>query len=95
MITLDLCQANYQILLITYLKFTEKNAKDVRKKKIKSVCNFIRLKNNKLRYKCKECKKRWLKPINGLIKKFSNIHQFFSGDINKFTLLLRKSVYPY
>ena len=33
LINLDLCQANYQILLITYLKFTEKNAKDVRKEK--------------------------------------------------------------
>ena len=29
----DLCQPNYQNLLITYLKFTKKNAKDVRKEK--------------------------------------------------------------
>ena len=65
------------------------------RKKIKSVCNFIGLKNNKLGYKRKECKKRWLKLINGLIKKFSNIDQFFSGDINKFALLLKKGVYPY
>ena len=28
-------------------------------------------------------------------KKFINIHQFFSGDINKFILLLRKGVDPY
>ena len=34
-------------------------------------------------------------PINELIKKFSNIHQFCNGDINKFVLLLRKGVYPY
>ena len=27
------------------------------RKKIKSVCDFIELKNNKLYYKCKECKK--------------------------------------
>ena len=40
------------------------------KRKIKSVCNFIGLKNNKLNYKCKECKNRWLKPVNGLIKSF-------------------------
>ena len=65
------------------------------KEKIKSVCNFIGLKNNKLNYECKECKKRWLKPVNGLIKKFPNIHQFCNGDINKFVLLLRKGVYPY
>ena len=36
-----------------------------------------------------------MKPVNGLIKKFPNIHQFSNGDINKFVLLLRKSVYPY
>ena len=65
------------------------------KKKIKSVCNFVGLKNNKLNYEYKECKKRWLKPVNGLIKKFPNINQFCEGDINKFILLLRKGVYPH
>ena len=65
------------------------------KRKIKSVCNFIELKNIKLRCKCEECKKIWLKPINGLIKKFPNIQQFCNGDINKFVLLLIKGVYPY
>ena len=70
----------------------------VERRKIKSVCNFIGLKNSKLNYECKECKKRWLKLINGLIKSLSNIHQFFVMDINKidkFVLLLRKGVYPY
>ena len=33
--------------------------------------------------------------MNRLIKKFSNIYQFFNGDINKFVLLLRKGGYPY
>ena len=60
------------------------------RKKFKSACNFIGLKNNELNYECKECKERWLKPINGLIKKFPNIHQFCNGDINKFISLLRK-----
>ena len=32
------------------------------KRKIKSVCNFISLENNRLNYKCKECKKRRLMP---------------------------------
>ena len=36
-----------------------------------------------------------MKTLNGLIKKFPNIHQFCNGDINKFVLLLRKGVYPY
>ena len=35
------------------------------------------------------------KTINGLTKKFPNIHQFSNGDINKFVSLLRKVVYPY
>ena len=34
------------------------------RRKIKSVCNVIGLENNKLSYKCKECKKRSLKLIN-------------------------------
>ena len=65
------------------------------RRKIKSVCNFIGLKNNKLNYECKECKKRWLKPINELIKTFPDIHQFCDGDTNKFVSLLRKGVCPY
>ena len=31
------------------------------RRKIKSVCNFIGLKNNKLNYECKECKKKTVK----------------------------------
>ena len=30
-----------------------------------------------------------------LIKKFPNTYQFCNNDLNKFTLLLRKGVYPY
>ena len=62
------------------------------RRKIKSLCDFIGLKNNKLNYKCKECRKRSLKPINKLIKKFPNVYQFCNEDINKFVLLLRKGV---
>ena len=84
------------ILLDNSSEIYKKECKGCEKKrKIKSVCHFIGLKNNKLNYECKECKKRWLKPVNGLIKKFPNIHQFCNGDINKFVLLLRKGVYPY
>ena len=35
------------------------------------------------------------KIIEGLIKKFPSIHQFCNDDLNKFILLLQKSVYPY
>ena len=58
------------------------------------------LKKNKLRCKCKKCEKIWLKPVNGLIKKFPSVYQFCSGNLNNFFFfffffLLRKGVYPY
>ena len=43
----------------------------------------------------KNVQKRWLMPINGLIKFFFNICQLCRGDTCKFVLLLRKDVYPY
>ena len=64
-----------------------------KRRKIKSICNFIELKNNKLQYECKERKKRSLKPINQLIKKFPNVYRFCNGDTNKFALLLTKGVF--
>ena len=59
----------------------------IERKNIKSECEFIGLKNNKLSYKCKECEKIWLKPVNRSIKKFPNVYQFCKGDLNKFVLL--------
>ena len=70
-------------------------SKKCRDKNCESKCDFIGFKNNKLHYKCNECKKRQLKPISELIKKFPNIYQFSNRDINKFVSLLRKGVYPY
>ena len=63
--------------------------------KINSECYYVRLKNDKLIYKCKECKKEYKRPINELKEKFPSIYQFCNGDLNKFVLLLRKGVYPY
>ena len=65
------------------------------RKNIKSECDFMEIKDNQLSYKRKKCNKKWLKPVNELIKKFSSIYQFCNGDLNKFVLLLRKGVYPY
>ena len=94
MIAIDLCKANYQISLIIYLKFTKKNPKHEKKeKKVKSECDFIEFENNRLNYKCKECRNRFFKSINGSIKYFPILHQFCNGDLNK--LLLRKGVYHY
>ena len=66
-----------------------------RDKNYKSEYEFKGIKNYKLSYKCNECKKRQWKPINGLIKKFSNSKEFWNNDINKFILLLKKGAYPY
>ena len=51
--------------------------KKCRDKNCKSAYDFIGLKNNRLCYKCKECKKEQLQPINELIKKFS-IFSFYA-----------------
>ena len=48
----------------------------------------------KLSYNCKGCRKKQLKTINGLIKRFAKTQKFCNNDTNKFILLLRKGVYP-
>ena len=101
MIALDLCQPHYQVLLLVFLtiksshylsEIYKKKCKGCEeRKKIKSVCNFYWLKNNKLNYEYKECTKRWLKPVYGLIKKFPNLYEFCNGDINKFVFVVKKA----
>ena len=47
-------------------------------------------------FKCFNCKRKHLNEFNkNLIKKFKNTYKSFSGDINKFMLLLRKDIYSY
>ena len=67
----------------------------IEKININSECCFVRLKNNKLIYKCKECKEEWKRPLYKLIENFPNIYQFCNGDLNKFVMLLRKGFFPY
>ena len=78
---------------------SEINSKDcetcMERKNTKSECGFIKFKNNRLNYRCKEFKRTSSKSIRGLIKKFPSIYQFCNGGINKFVLFLRKGVYPY
>ena len=64
-------------------------------KKIKSECDFIGVKNNRLNYKYKESGKKCSKLMNETFRTFSNVNQFCNDDINKFALLLRKGVYAY
>ena len=63
--------------------------------KCKGKCEFIGFKNDRLNYRCKDCRKRWTKSKDGSMKKFPRIYTFCNGDVNKFVLLLRKGVYPY
>ena len=78
---------------------SEINNKDCKKcmerKKIRSECEFIGLKDNRLKYKCKECNDTSAKSVDDLIKKFPRTYKFCNGNLNKFVLLLRKGVYPY
>ena len=78
---------------------SEINNKDcktcIERKNIKSECEFIGLKNNRLNHRCKKCNVSSNKSANDLIEKFPNTYQFCNGDLNKFVLLLRKGVYPY
>ena len=67
----------------------------IEKIKINSECCFVGLKNNRLIYKCKECKEEQKRPLNELIENFPSIYKFCNGNLNKFVLLLRKGVYPY
>ena len=90
MVVLGLCQPHYQNLLIIYLKFVAKNA-EIKTVNL-NVTNFKELKDNKLFYNCKECRKEQLKLINGLIKIFPNTYKFCNNDINKFILLLKKGL---
>ena len=75
------------------------NNKDCKKcmerKKIKSECEFIGLKDNRLKYICRECDDISAKSIDELIKKFSRTYKFCNGALNKFVLLLKKGVYSY
>ena len=42
--------------------------------KINSEFCFVGLKNDRLIYKCKECKEKWKGPLNELIEKFPGIY---------------------
>ena len=65
------------------------------RKKIKSECEFIGLKDDRLKYKCKECNDISYKSKDNLIENFPRIYKLCIGDLNKFVLLLRKGVYRY
>ena len=47
-----------------------------KKIKINSECCFVGLKNNRVIYRCRECKKEWERSIEELVRKFPSIYQF-------------------
>ena len=65
---------------------SEINNKDcktcIERENIKSECEFIGLKNNRLNYRWKECNGTSAKSVNNLIEKFPNTYQFCNGDFN-------------
>ena len=62
----------------------------------KCCLDYIKIKNEKLLLKCFNCNNYYKKKFNqDLIKKIKNTYGFCNNDLNKFILLLRKSVYPY
>ena len=63
------------------------------RKNIKSECEFIGCRNNRLNSRYTECN-GISKSINGLIEKFPRMYQFCNGDHSRFfVLLLRKGIY--
>ena len=78
---------------------SEINNKECKKckerKNIISKCEFIGLKDIRLKYKGKECNDISAKSVDDVIKKFPTTYKFCDGNLNKFVLLLRKGVYPY
>ena len=54
------------------------------------------VKDNLIKYKCLSYNKDYLEKLEEKFKKwFKNIFKFSNNDINKFVLLLRKSICPY
>ena len=54
------------------------------------------VKDNLIIYKCLSCNRDYSSMLNEELKdKFKNTFKFSKIDIKKFTLLLRKGIYPY
>ena len=62
----------------------------------KNPFDYIIFKDDKIVFRCFECKKNPSKDFNSeLIERFKNTYQFCENDNNKFLMLLRKGIYPY
>ena len=62
----------------------------------KNLLDYMVFKDNKVVFRCFECKKNISKGFNNeLTKRFKNTYQFCRNENNKFLMLLRKEIYPY
>ena len=96
MIAIDLSKVKLSELVDNLSGNFNKECKSyIERKKVKSECDFIGFRNNRLNYKCKKWGKRSTKLIIEAARNFPITYQFCNGDLNEFALLLRKGVYPY
>ena len=69
---------------------------DIKCKNCNSCLNYMKFDDNKLIYRCFECKTNYNKDFNNeVINMFSSLYDFCNKYINKSMLLLRKGIYPY
>ena len=69
---------------------------NIKCKDCNSFLDYMNFYDDKLVYRCFDCKTNYdINFNNKLIDVFSNTHNFCSGGINKFILLLQNGVYPY
>ena len=71
------------------------NLADINCEKCDNKHEYIGFRDNHLLLKCSDCNAWFKRDSIELIKRFANTYEFCNKDINKFTLLLRKGVYPY
>ena len=89
-------QSKFSGLADNLSEINNKDCKEcMERKNIRSECEFIEFKNNRLNYKWKECNETSAKSVNYSIEKFPTTYKFCNDNLNKFVLLLRKGFYPY
>ena len=83
--------------LVNNLSELNNNTCNKYKERTKSThyCEFVKIHENRLMYKCLNCRNTSLKPLTELINKFQNTYKLCNNDHEKFILLLRKGIYPY
>ena len=91
---IDICRFMQSKLSDLANNLSETNNKECKKsmerKNIRSECEFIGFKDNRLNYKCKECNDTSAKSVDDLIENFPRTYKFCNGDHNKFVFAIKK-----